>query len=86
MIFDKDRHPFDVLLDWRRPRGCADNACPEVAVRDSDVFVRSSERKERIARLSVDEMRVLAAGWVRGDFDDLLEEAAAESTSRTETN
>ncbi|MFG2916610.1 DUF397 domain-containing protein [Kitasatospora sp. NPDC048298] len=57
-------------LTWTRPTSCANsNNCPEVAVADDAVYVRSSLRPDAIAQLDVSEWRDLVAAIRAGEFD-----------------
>ncbi|MER5351627.1 DUF397 domain-containing protein [Kitasatospora sp. NPDC002551] len=57
-------------LSWARPSSCANaNNCPEVAITDDGVYVRSSLHPSSIARLTVTEWRDLVAGIQIGEFN-----------------
>ncbi|MBD0671231.1 DUF397 domain-containing protein [Streptomyces sp. CBMA156] len=57
-------------LAWTRPSSCANsNNCPEVAVTDGAVYVRSSLLPDAIAQLTPDEWRNLVSAIRSGEFD-----------------
>ncbi|MFE7563200.1 DUF397 domain-containing protein [Kitasatospora sp. NPDC057500] len=57
-------------LLWTRPSACADSTnCPEVAVTDDAVYVRSSLHPSSIAELTITEWRDLVAGIQNGEFN-----------------
>ncbi|MFF8773382.1 DUF397 domain-containing protein [Kitasatospora sp. NPDC015120] len=56
-------------LPWRKPNLCGDgNNCPEVAITDDAVYVRSSLHPSSIARLTLAEWRDLVTGIQNGEF------------------
>lgn len=57
------------MSTWKRPSDCADNACVEVAVMSSGVYVRQSEQERRIARFTPEEWRKFIEAAKRGEFD-----------------
>ncbi len=57
-------------LTWNRPSACADATnCPEVAITDDAVYVRSSLLPSSTAQLTLAEWRDLVAGIRNGEFD-----------------
>ncbi|MET8702530.1 DUF397 domain-containing protein [Kitasatospora sp. NPDC004723] len=57
-------------LRWQRPKACGEGAsCPEVAMADDMVYVRSSLLPTSIARLTLPEWRDLLSGVRNGEFD-----------------
>ncbi|KOV12104.1 hypothetical protein ADK60_33400 [Streptomyces sp. XY431] len=57
-------------LNWTRPSACADATnCPEVAVTDAAVYLRSSLRPAEVTQLTPTEWRDLLAGIRNGEFD-----------------
>ncbi|MFD0412056.1 DUF397 domain-containing protein [Kitasatospora sp. NPDC127116] len=57
-------------LPWARPTSCANsNNCPEVAVADNTVFVRSSLLPDAVAQLTLSEWRDLVSAIRAGEFD-----------------
>ncbi|MFE7192100.1 DUF397 domain-containing protein [Kitasatospora sp. NPDC057541] len=57
-------------LSWTRPSSCANaNNCPEVAIADDAVYLRSSLQPSAIARLTLSEWRDLLSGVRNGEFD-----------------
>ncbi|WP_406113617.1 DUF397 domain-containing protein [Kitasatospora purpeofusca] len=57
-------------LSWTRPSSCADSSnCPEVAVTDAAVYLRSSLRPTEVTQLTPTEWRDLLAGIRNGEFD-----------------
>ncbi|GAA2990132.1 hypothetical protein GCM10010519_24780 [Streptomyces lactacystinicus] len=57
-------------LPWARPTSCANsNNCPEVAVADNAVFVRSSLLPDAVAQLTLSEWRDLVSAIRAGEFD-----------------
>ncbi|MER7752989.1 DUF397 domain-containing protein [Kitasatospora sp. NPDC097643] len=59
-----------MTLHWKRPEACADaNACPEVAIAEGSVYVRSSLQPTAIAQLTTEEWRDLLSAIRAGEFD-----------------
>ncbi|MBO1416276.1 DUF397 domain-containing protein [Streptomyces sp. FH025] len=57
-------------LNWKRPKACANaNNCPEVAMTDGAVYVRSSLLPDAIAQLTTDEWRDLVTAIRNGEYD-----------------
>ncbi|MFB7474047.1 DUF397 domain-containing protein [Kitasatospora sp. NPDC056184] len=57
-------------LVWTRPSACADSTnCPEVAITNDTVYVRSSLQPLSIAQLTIKEWRDLVAGIQNGEFN-----------------
>ncbi|GAA1399097.1 hypothetical protein GCM10009639_38330 [Kitasatospora putterlickiae] len=57
-------------LRWQRPEACGDGAsCPEVAMADDMVYVRSSLHPSAIAQLTITEWHDLVAGIQNGEFN-----------------
>ncbi|MBV2154118.1 DUF397 domain-containing protein [Kitasatospora sp. SUK 42] len=57
-------------LAWTRPTSCANaNNCPEVAIADGTVYVRSSLLPDAVAQLTPDEWRDLVSAIRNGEFD-----------------
>ncbi|MEV7021069.1 DUF397 domain-containing protein [Kitasatospora sp. NPDC093558] len=60
---------MDHLL-WTRPAACANSGnCPEVAIADGGVYIRSSLKPAAVAELTPSEWRDLVAAIRAGEFD-----------------
>jgi Domain of unknown function (DUF397) len=57
---------------WRRPRGCANTECVEVAALAGEVAVRSSQSPDVVLTFTKPEWREFLDGVKAGDFDDVL--------------
>jgi len=62
----------DAQAVWRRPRGCANSECVEVAALAGEVAVRSSQSPDVILTFTKAEWREFLLGAKAGDFDDVL--------------
>ncbi|MGW4891211.1 DUF397 domain-containing protein [Kitasatospora sp. NPDC004240] len=55
---------------WERPKACADAGnCPEVAIADEAVHLRSTLRPDAVVRLTPAEWQTLQRGIRNGEFD-----------------
>ncbi|MBO1416277.1 DUF397 domain-containing protein [Streptomyces sp. FH025] len=55
---------------WIRPSACSNASnCPEVAIADGTVYVRSSLLPDAVAQLTTDEWRDLVTAIRNGEYD-----------------
>jgi hypothetical protein len=57
---------------WRRPRGCANTECVEVAALAGEVAVRNSRSPDVVLTFTKTEWRDFLRGAKAGEFDDVL--------------
>jgi len=57
---------------WRRPRGCANSECVEVAALAGEVAMRSSQSPDVLLTFTKAEWGEFLRGVKAGDFDDVV--------------
>ena len=59
------------MSDWKKARGCGDNACVEVkdCTEAGEVWIRHSGHPMRVMAFTAEEWRAFIAGAKEGEFD-----------------